>query len=226
MKFEDENKNGDKKLKKGFLSVVAASLIIIGGATFFATSNVKNAEPDEYIKEENIEEYDEPDLTYIENEPQNEDVTENVENEPYEEETPAEAVQSYTMPVEGEILKDFSLKQLQYSKTMFDMRLHLGVDILCKEGSNIRAMSDGVVESIEETSDYGKVITIKHSDEITIKYASFKTALVKVGDKVKMGDVIGNSGTVQIECQDEAHIHIEAYKNGEVCDPLQTLGLK
>ena len=86
-------------------------------------------------------------------------------------------------------------------------------------------MSEGTVVSVEETSDYGKVITIKHSEEITIKYAAFKKATVKSGDSVKMGDIIGTSGTVQIECQDEPHIHIEVYKNGEICDPLKTLGL-
>ncbi len=225
MKFEEQNETNTKKLRKGFLGVVAVALIMVGGATYFATTNVKNAKPNEYKPEEKTEEYTDYDSSYIENEPLTEDVTENVENEPYEEVTPVEKEQSYTMPVEGEISKDFSLKQLQYSKTMFDMRLHLGVDILCKEGSNIRAMSDGTVLSVEETSDYGKVITIKHSEEITIKYAAFKTVSVKEGDNVKMGDTIGKSGTVQIECQDEAHIHIEVYKNGELCDPLKTLGL-
>ncbi len=224
MKFQEDKAN-HKKIKKGFLGVVATSLVIIGAATYFATSNVKNVEPKEYNITEENDEYFEDESSYIENEPIIEDVTENVENEPYEEETPAEVVQSYTKPVEGEISKDFSLKQLQYSKTMFDMRLHLGVDILCPEGTNIRAMSDGKVITIEQTPDYGKVITIKHSEEITIKYAAFKNVSVKAGDNVKMGDVIGSSGTVQIECQDEAHIHIEVYKNGELCDPFKTLGL-
>lgn len=226
LKFEEQNEVSKKNLKKGLLGIVATALIIVGGATFFATSNVKNATPNEYTPPKSEEEYPDNESSYIENEEATEDVTENVEGEPYEEEIPEVTTQSYTMPVEGEILKDFSLQQLQYSKTMFDMRLHLGVDILCKEGANIRAMSDGRVIAVEESSDYGKTITIKHSDEITIKYASFKNVSVKSGDDVKMGEVIGSSGTVKIECQDEPHIHIEVYKNGEHCDPLLTLGLK
>lgn len=226
LKFEEQNEVSKKSLRKGFLGVIATALIIVGGATFFATSNVKNATPNEYNNSESNEEYTDNDSSYIENEPIIEDVTENVENEPYEEETPNEKPQSYTMPVEGEISKDFSLEQLQYSKTMFDMRLHLGVDILCKEGTNIRAMSDGRVIAVEDSSEYGKIITIKHSEEITIKYASFKNVSVKAGDDVKMGDIIGSSSSVKNECQDEPHIHIELYKNGEICDPLLTLGLK
>lgn len=233
MKYTEEKLEERKKLKKGFVSVSVAALLIIGSASYFAVENYRSGIPETDKKPSDEQSYQDNDSSYTENEPDefiSYDAEEEVDDVPYEQETQTETekvpASSYSMPVEGEVLKKFSLSELQYSKTMFDMRLHTGVDIACKEGSNIHSMSDGTVLYVDDTADYGKTVTIKHSDEITIKYAAFKTVKVKQGDTVKMGDILGTSGTAPIECKDEAHIHIELTKNGVPCDALEELGLK
>ncbi len=131
-----------------------------------------------------------------------------VKNEPY-------TKKSYSMPVNGDILKDFSEKTLQYSATFGDMRLHLAVDIACKEGTFIGALTDGKVLSVEENTSLGKVITIDHGDGLTVKYAAIKESKVKAGDSVKSGALIGTVGTVPNESSDQSHLHIEALENGK-----------
>jgi len=129
-------------------------------------------------------------------------------------------------PVEGKIIKNFSSTELQYSKTLGDMRLHCGIDIACKKGEKVIACADGKVLTVEKNSQYGNVITIEHGTGITAKYCSLDDIKVKEGDNVKCGDVIGIVAVVPIECDDESHLHFEVLKNGTPVSPLETFGLK
>ena len=216
-----------KKRPQSFYIVTAVCLVIIGGAVWFATNNVKNAEIPQNETPKIDNEYQDKDSSYIEEEPQ-QDVSEEMENVPFEEEveTEPDPVPNYTMPVEGKILKDFNDKELQYSLTYFDMRLHTGVDIECKEGTPINAMGDGTVTAVEDSADYGRTIIVEHIGGITVKYCSFKNVDVARGDKVKMGDKLGTSAVIPCECKDNPHIHIEAYKDNKPVSVLEVFGLK
>lgn len=131
-----------------------------------------------------------------------------------EAETKQPKEKAYTMPVNGDILKDFSLKNLQYSATYGDMRIHPAVDIACSEGTLISAVCDGTVQNIETTADYGKIVTIDHGDSLIIKYCGLKNITIEKDAPVRMGDSIGAVGTIPCECSDQSHLHIEAYQNG------------
>ncbi len=136
-----------------------------------------------------------------------------VENQPYE--------KSYVMPINGEILKDFSNDTLQFSQTFGDMRLHPAVDIAAKEGTFISAITDGKVQSVEENATLGTVITIDHGDGLIIKYAAIKDSKVKKGDTVKTGDLIGAVATIPSESSDQPHLHIEATLNNKPISIMQ-----
>lgn len=144
---------------------------------------------------------------------------ENVSSVPYS--TPA-----FAMPVEGEVIKEFSEKQLQYSATFGDMRLHSGIDIACKKGTAVSSCSDGTVLTVEDDNQYGKTVTIDHGNGITAKYSALEDVKLKAADKVKTGDIIGSTTTIPAECNDKDHLHLEIYKNGIAVSPLQTLGLE
>lgn len=235
MKYTESYSGRGKKFGVGFYILIACCLLIIGGAAWFALSNYEdnNTVPEVSSQENNS--YNGETSSYNENvtdEPRKPQITESVaqsvEQEPYnsEETTPETDSQSFTMPVEGEIIKDFSSEQLQYSATYGDMRLHSGVDIACKKGTAVSACGDGNVKAIENDAVLGTVVTIEHSGGITIKYAALENLKVKNGDKVKMGDIIGTVATVPAECNDKEHLHIEGYKNGKAVSPLEALGLE
>ena len=130
------------------------------------------------------------------------------------------------MPVQGEIIKGYSEKVLQYSATLGDMRIHTGLDIACEEGTSVSAAGNGKVTSVDESSTLGTVMTIEHNGGITTKYASLKDVKLKAGDAVSAGDIIGTVTAVPSECADQSHLHFEAYKNGHPADPLVALGLE
>ena len=142
--------------------------------------------------------------------------------EPVKEEkkTPEKVV--YTMALEGAISVPFSDGELVKSRTMDDWRIHEGVDIKGELGREVRAVSDGVIESVKDDPVLGKCIKITHSNGLQSIYANLAEEVkVKAGDKVKSGDVIGAVGSSAIsECLEEPHLHLEVIENGKHIDPL------
>lgn len=70
---------------------------------------------------------------------------------------------------------------------------HEGVDITDKnnKSADVMAVADGVVEKIGFDAEFGAYITIKHDNGIQSLYAAIDIKL-KIGDKVKQGNIIGN----------------------------------
>lgn len=242
MKYTQGYNGRKSRFGTGFYLVVAVCLIIIGGASWFALSNMNNKPETDNKK---IDEYQDKTSSYIEDKANNIEsktesiisstestvsqiTAEKVTEEPYsskETETAEEKeTEIFSMPVEGEIIKDYSDSALQYSVTYGDMRLHSGVDIACEEGTSVSTCADGTVISIGNDSFLGNVVVIDHKNGITVKYASLENLNVEQGSEVKCGDIIGTTATIPSECGDESHLHIEVSKNGEVISPLSVLG--
>ena len=221
-----------KKGNSAFYITIAMCLVLIGVAAWFAFTGVgenkiKNNTPS---KTPSIisDEYDDDTESYNESEPPvTSDVTSSeqaagkTEKEKYPAESKPEKKKAYALPVNGDILKDFNLKTLQYSATYNDMRIHAAVDIACTEGTIITAVTDGKIQDIETTSDYGKVVTIDHGDGLVIKYCGLKNITVEKDSPVKMGDNIGAVGTIPCECSDQSHLHIETYESGKAVSILK-----
>ncbi len=215
-----ENKNRNYV----FYIIIVVALIIIAAVAWIGLSNMNDntTDPDTSISEnskpndDNSQEYNSNDSSYNDSTPENpkDFVSDIMPSTPTDDTVSDEPYQkSYTMPVNGDILKDFSADTLQFSQTFGDMRLHPAVDIACKEDTFISALTDGKVLSVEESITLGNVITIDHGDGLIVKYACVKDAKVKVGDKVKGGDLIGKVGTVPNESSDQPHLHLEATKS-------------
>ena len=128
----------------------------------------------------------------------------------------------YTMSVSGPISEPFSEKELVKSKTMGDWRIHSGVDIKAKQGSDVRAIAEGEVIGVLHDDMMGNTVKIQHTDGIISIYANLADAIeVKNGDTVKNGEVIGKIGNSALcECLEEDHLHLEVLKDGEHIDPL------
>ena len=239
MKYSEYHSKTKFTGSAAFYVVIACCLIAIGGASWFAAANINKRENSSkgesgssYSSDNSL--FESGSMPQISNPVTSEDVGKPVSDEPYSSkedtapentESPATAV-VFSMPVQGEIIKGYSEKELQYSATLGDMRIHTGVDIACEEGTSVSAAGDGKVTSVDESSTLGTVLTIEHNGGITTKYASLKGVKLKAGDSVSAGDIIGTVATVPGECADQSHLHFEAYKNGHAADPLVALGLE
>ena len=233
MKYYETQKFPKAVGKAGFLSIIAICLLALGGISWFAVakynsvkekSQSENKSLDSSYEEEIVPEFNE-EADYNEESDFNEEnsiITENsTENVPYEQETTKPEEVTFVSPVNGNVSKGFSLTQLQFSKTYNDMRLHTGIDMLCKKGSDVKSASKGTVSKIGQDAQLGKYIEIKHSDSITIIYYGFDTVSVSEGDTVSTGMLLGKSGEIPSECSDEPHIHIEAFKNDKKVSPIE-----
>ena len=216
----------------GFISITACCLIVIGAFAWFALSKnnkspvldkEKNNTPS--YQQDNSSYNDDNDISYEEPE-QIADVDESTTQVPYEETSQQEEVVSFVLPVDGQIIKNFSDTALQYSATYGDMRMHTGIDIACEKGSNIKSVSSGKVTSVVDDANYGRTITIEYANGISVKYCGMGSVNVLEGDNVRTGDIIGTSGEVPCECTDNPHIHIEVIIGGKSVSPLQALNLE
>ena len=98
---------------------------------------------------------------------------------------------------------------------------HAGIDIPAPKGSAIVAAADGKVTMAKTNGGYGKCVKIDHGSGIIAIYAHCNEMLVKVGDKVKKGDLIAKVGTTGRSTGN--HLHFEVRVNGKTVDPIKYL---
>lgn len=99
-------------------------------------------------------------------------------------------------------------------------RFHRGTDFQAPEGFPIWAIADGKVAHLGH--DYlleGNITVIDHGLGIFSSYLHQSVFLVKVGDEVKKGDVIGRVGSTGNS--NAPHLHLALRIGGAVVDPLQ-----
>lgn len=101
-----------------------------------------------------------------------------------------------------------------------------GVDYIYDKTFDVIASYDGTVLKVEENDLVGKIVEIKHDNNIITVYQSLSDIQVKEGDIVSQGDVIASSGKSKINSELGNHIHFEIYIGGEVVDPLNCFGKK
>lgn len=96
---------------------------------------------------------------------------------------------------------------------------HTGFDIVSAIGVDVVATADGIVDYLKkEQKGRGKEISIKHNKVYTTNYCNLADILVRKGQRVKKGQVIGrvgNSGT-----SFAPHLHYEVLRNGEFMNPI------
>ena len=132
-----------------------------------------------------------------------------------------EKSQKMILPVEGEVVTEYTKDTLMYSSTLESWVGHKAIDIGAKEGTEVMAAMDGVIKEVYEDELWGIVIVIDHGNELQTKYSNLSTKeMVKVGVNVKQGDLISKVGkTAKIEMLMEPHLHFEMIKDGKIIDP-------
>ena len=102
---------------------------------------------------------------------------------------------------------------------------HYGIDFAAKEGTEIKAMLDGVVTLAEPDLFYtGGTLIFDHGHGISTLYMHMKTLMVKKGQKVKQGDVIGTVGSTGRSTG--AHLDVRLNWFQTRLDPATVLDIK
>lgn len=98
---------------------------------------------------------------------------------------------------------------------------HTGIDISASYGSPIRASASGRVIFAGWYGGYGNMIIIDHGGNISTVYGHLSRIVVKIGEEVAEGDVIGYVGSTGLSTG--PHLHFEVRVNGDPVDPLSWL---
>ena len=128
---------------------------------------------------------------------------------------------SFSMPVEGEISKDYAKDSLVYSETLKEWVTHMGIDIKAEKTTVVKAAESGTIKSIKNDPRYGLTVVIDHGDGYQTIYSNLLTSeFVVEGENVEKGQSIGTVGnTAVFEVADEPHLHFEILKDSIPQDP-------
>jgi len=96
---------------------------------------------------------------------------------------------------------------------------HPGLDFTANTGTEIYATGDGVVTTADAVMQgYGNHVVINHGFGYQTLYGHMSRMAVKVGQKVKRGELIGYVGSTGRSTG--PHVHYEVIKNGEKINPI------
>lgn len=127
----------------------------------------------------------------------------------------------FSMPVEGDVIKEYAKDKLVYSDTLKEWVTHAGIDIKADKTTIVKASEEGKIKSIKNDPRYGLTVVIEHTNGFESIYSNLLTAeFITVGEEVKQGQTIATVGnTARFEIADETHLHFEIKQNGENVDP-------
>ncbi|OQX63746.1 MAG: hypothetical protein B5M56_01880 [Desulfococcus sp. 4484_241] len=94
---------------------------------------------------------------------------------------------------------------------------HHGLDIAARIGTPVMAPADGTVIFSGKKGTLGNSIIIDHGNGIITRYGHLSKCMVKRGQTVKRGDLIGKVGNTGLSTG--PHLHYEVRKHGVPVDP-------
>ena len=133
---------------------------------------------------------------------------------------------NFALPMGSDIIRDYSDGELVKNALTGDWRTHNGIDFGGREGNTVSAIQDGKVIDVYTDSLWGTTVVIDHGCSVTAFYKGLKKgSTVSIGDEVKKHGEIAKLGTIPIEADEGAHLHLEIKVNDEYADPLDVMGL-
>jgi murein DD-endopeptidase MepM/ murein hydrolase activator NlpD len=123
------------------------------------------------------------------------------------------------MPVvNGKLISGFGKRIHPFHKGLYN---HPGIDITATRGTEVVASADGYVSEVTKSellAGYGNTIELSHSQTLSTRYAHLEAILVRQGQKVKKGQVIGTVGNSGGSIA--PHLHYEVLRNGREQNPI------
>jgi murein DD-endopeptidase MepM/ murein hydrolase activator NlpD len=101
------------------------------------------------------------------------------------------------------------------------VRNHNGIDLRASTGTPVRAASDGEAVIAGARGGYGNTVVLGHGGNMATLYAHLSQVLVRPGQAVTAGQVVGLAGSTGMSTG--PHLHFEVRLNGTPVDPLSYL---
>lgn len=121
-------------------------------------------------------------------------------------------------PAEGEVVSFFGRQKHPTFNTYVQRK---GIEIRTDEGSAIRSVMSGAVVFADWLKGYGQVIIVDHANGFFSLYAHASKLLVKVGEQVATGHIIGETGDTGLT--GDSTLYFELRQGANPVDPLTWL---
>ncbi len=121
-------------------------------------------------------------------------------------------------PVSGKMTSSFGMRENPFTQ---EPSFHSGVDISAKAGTAIQATAEGAVSYAGCTSGSGYVVVLEHGLGFSTVYAHNSKNAVKVGQKIRRGDVIAYVGSTGKSTG--PHVHYEIWDKRRSVNPKKFL---
>ena len=127
---------------------------------------------------------------------------------------PRRSLSAFLLPLRGPVTSRFGFRR----HPIFRLRqFHQGVDIAAPRGSRVLAAFDGKVLFAGWYGGYGKLVILDHGGGTSTLYGHLSAILVKPGQVVARGQLIGNVGSTGYTTG--PHLHYEVRQNGRPIEP-------
>jgi murein DD-endopeptidase MepM/ murein hydrolase activator NlpD len=117
-------------------------------------------------------------------------------------------------PVDGKITSPYGKREDPFRK---NVTFHSGVDISAHPGTPIRSTADGVASFSGWTQSSGYVVVLEHGFGFSTVYAHNQKNIVKIGQKMKRGGILGYVGSTGKSTG--PHVHYEIWEKGKNVNP-------
>jgi len=124
----------------------------------------------------------------------------------------------FILPVEGEISTGFGLNRIINGQQRSQ---HTGVDLRAEQGTSVLASNHGVVVLVDELFFSGKSVILDHGWGLYSMYFHLSETLVKEGNRVRSGAILGRVGSTGRSTG--PHLHWGIRINGARVDPFALL---
>ncbi|MGL4911456.1 MAG: peptidoglycan DD-metalloendopeptidase family protein [Romboutsia sp.] len=221
-----------KKLleKDGFyLALFACICLVAVGGVWFTKNNVDELASSNGFVNNNEESKNKDELHLIEKEnndavPTTTESEENLEKAK-EKEAQKNKEESKLSFLGKEIVREYSVKEPSYSKTLNLWEIHKGLDVSSTKGQEVKALLAGKIVDVFKDDEHGMSVKVKSDNDVTVVYSNLNEKIsVKKDQAIKEGQSLGNVGeTSTVESEDGPHVHIEAFKGKESIDPMSLI---
>ncbi len=125
---------------------------------------------------------------------------------------PKDTQKLFSWPLSGRLTSRFGPRNGSF---------HDGIDIAAPVGTPVRAAAAGRILFSDALRGYGNVVIVKHANGFTTVYAHHRRNLVKAGQVVQRGDIIGEVGETGRVTGPCLHFEVRSGKNAR--NPLHYL---
>lgn len=124
-------------------------------------------------------------------------------------------------PVTGDVILKYSMDSTIFFKTLGVYKCNPAISIAAETGTNVGVAADGVVQSVDVSEETGTTVTVGLGDGYTATYGLLDEVVVKAGDPVTAGQLLGKvANPTAYYTQEGPNVYFKLTKDEAPVDPM------